>query len=245
MSDDAGENLLVERRNGVGWITLHQPAKANALTLSMQQKLVDFLTSATGDDNIAAVVITGAGSRAFSGGADFSEPLEGTPAHQAQRRSERLLATCLALIAFPKPLVAAVNGHAAGSGFILALLADARISTPEATFSLPEIQRGNPTFAGAALLSQMLGDVFAMDLVLTGRRMGATEARRLGLLGGIDAFADLQESAQGLADRLGKQPRGAYQANKTWIYRNYPALLTSAYEHSALRRDAAAMTRGQ
>ena len=238
MSGD-GPGIVTECRDNIGWITLNRPHKANALTIGMQVRIVEFLRAAATDDSVAAIILTGAGTRAFCGGADFSEVTARAPAEQAQIRSRHFFDCCLAFIEFPKPLITAINGHACGSGFMLALLADACVATPDATFSLPEIARGQSTFAGASLLNRLLGDLVARDLVLSGRRMDAAEAMRLSLVSAICPPDELHVRATDIAMRLARNSPRAYRLNKEWIYRDYRALLEEAAKQSAAARPQA------
>lgn len=238
-TEDAGE-LLIERIDGVAWLTLNRPHKANALTLAMQAGIVEFLERAGADAGIKAVVLTGSGERAFSAGADFSEPVPDP--EPAEARSRQMFECCLALADFEKPLVAAVNGHACGSGFMYTLLADACVATAAATFSLPEISRGQPTFAGGSLLARLCGDALARDLVQSGRRMPAAEALQAHLVSAVCAPDELRARAAEAAARLAASAPRAFAANKQWINRGYRALLEEA-AHTSIAARAAARNR--
>ena len=238
-TEDPGD-LLIERSDGIAWLTLNRPHKANALTLAMQAGIVGFLERAGADAGIKAVVLTGSGERTFSAGADFSESVP--DAEPAEARSRQMFECCIAIAEFEKPLVAAVNGHACGSGFMYALLADACVATAAATFSLPEISRGQPTFAGASLLTRLCGDALARDLVQSGRRMPAAEALQAHLVSAVCPPSELKVRAAEAAAKLSAFAPHAFAANKQWIGRGYRALLEEA-AHASIAARAAARNR--
>ena len=238
MTSGGDADLLIEQRDAVAWITLNRPNKANALTITMQDRLLQFLQDAAANETIAAVVLTGAGLKTFCGGADYAEAI-GLPANErAELRSKTFFDCCFSLVEFPKPIVTAINGHACGSGFMLAMLTDARVAALEASLSLPEITRGQPTFAGCSLLGQMLGDVAASDLVLSGRRMSALEAKARGIVFDAVSLSDLSQMANDIASRLGRHSARAFALNKKWIYRGYRELLEDAARESTRARVA-------
>lgn len=229
-------DVVFETRERVGWITLSRPAKANALTVPMQDAIIGYLAAAADDDAIAAVVVTGLGARVFSGGADFTQVLDGSEEEQAERRSRALFDTLRAVMDCPKPVVAAVNGPAIGSGFLIACVADARIATPEASFALPEIVRGQPTFAGIVVASRIMGDAAAADLVLGGRAMDAREAAARHLTAATVPLAELADAAQAHALRLAGFSPLAYRLAKEAVHREMRAgLARSAAESAAVR----------
>lgn len=224
--------LELEVRDGVAWATLNRPGKANALTIAMLQALEEALARFAADDSIRALVVTGAGARTFSAGADLTPPAENREAHAALRRA-RFSACLLALLDFGKPSVAAVNGAACGAGMMLALLCDAAVAAQSARFSLPEINKGIPTLPGATILSRRFGDALAADLVLSGRFMAADEARLRGVVGEVVADGELRNSAQQRALALAANGGKAYAENKRWINRGLREALSAAVKASA------------
>ena len=215
----AGEfkEVALERRGEVLWLTLNRPESANAMNPAMYSQLVAALSMVAVDGEVRAVVITGAGSRVFSAGADIKNP-EGLPAEGlARQTSTWLMRALLAVVDFEKPTVAAVNGVASGAGCFLALLCDLVVAAPEASFVLFEIDVGRTTFPGLTLLSELASPKLAADLVLTGRRMGAAEAERRGLVAKVSSPGALLEDAQQLAALLASKPPTALALNKRWL----------------------------
>ena len=234
------EEVLFEPRAAVGWLTLNRPQKANALSMSMMAALIERLERAAADAATGALVITGSGERAFSGGVDVRSTSELPPQQHAQQRSERFFRLLLACAEFPKPLVAAVNGVASGGGLMLAMLADRVVAVEGAALALPEIDLGMPTFAGMAILRHFGGNGLAADLALTGRRMPAAEARTRGLLAEtVAGAAELAERAQQCALSLAAKPAYAFALSKRWLNAPLVAALHEAHRESEAARRAA------
>lgn len=166
-------------QSGVRLLTLNRPEKLNALSKALLLELRTHLDTAAADDAIGCVVLTGNG-RAFAAGADISDMLErGVASYVDPER----LAVWSAIEAFPKPLVAAVNGYALGGGLELALLCDIIIASSAARFATPEIKIGSfPGDGGTQRLPRLVGKSFAMQMVLTGMMVDAELAERKGMI---------------------------------------------------------------
>lgn len=194
-----------------------RPERANALTIAMQAELVASLGACERRPDLAGTVIFGGDGKVFSGGADVRESDPAlTPAIFAERRSRQLFDLLRAVLLHPKPVIGAINGHAVGSGCLLAMVADLRIAADSASFSLPEIERGQPTFAGAAVLTHQANRSVAASLVQTGRRLLMDEAVRLGLVHAVTSATDLLAEACAAASRLAAHPI-AFAQNKRWL----------------------------
>ena len=228
--------LLTDLREGILWLVINRPQKANSLTLEMQVHMAEALGRASSDQDVKAVILTASGTKTFCAGADLKEKLDSS---HVERRVRQMYECCLAIVSFPKPIIAAVNGHACGSGCIFALLCDACIAVEEATFSLPEIRTGRPTFLGMSLLSRLCGDLTARDLVLSGRRMPAAEALQRQLVTGLFSTEALHQEAFRIASNLAEYPPPAYTTNKQWLYRKYRGLIEEAAAASAMARATA------
>jgi enoyl-CoA hydratase/carnithine racemase len=160
-----------------------------------------------------AIVLTGAGTRAFCAGADISGDLSAAP-ETARVVSHALLK----YHAFSKPIVAAVNGDCVGGGVELLLSTDIRAAAPHARFGLPEVKWSIYPFGGATVkLSQQIGHVHAMDLLLTGRLIDAAEAARLGLVNRVVPAEGLMAWALETADQIAANSPSAVQAVKRQI----------------------------
>ena len=217
MTNSSTNEITIANRDGLLTITLNRPQKANALTLEMNEALAAALQDARNNDTVSGVLITGAGERVFSGGVDVRAtstlPLEVF----RQKRSTAFFAVLLALVDFPKPVAAAVNGVASGGGFMIAALADVIVASENASFALPEIDLGSPPLAGLAILSPLLGGSLAYELVQTGRKLSAAQAKACGLVHEIAPHAELAARAeQRIREWMAKNPR-AISRSKGWV----------------------------
>lgn len=164
---------------GVRLLTLNRPDKLNALSKQLLGELVTHLDDAAADPAIGCVILTGNG-RAFAAGADITDMLKrGVGSYVDPDR----LAVWASIEAFPKPIIAAVNGYALGGGLELALLCDIVIASTAARFATPEIKIGSfPGDGGTQRLPRLVGKSFAMQMVLTGMMVDAALAERKGMI---------------------------------------------------------------
>jgi len=218
------KDLSVENRGALLVITLARAPKANALTLAMTRDPARLLCEAQSDTAVRGALITGAGERAFCAGVDVREASD-MPENEFRRaRSQAFFALLLALCDFEKPLVAAVNGAASGGGFMIAALADAVVATEGAIFSLPEIDLGSPPLAGLVILEPWLGAMGAYELVQSGRRIGADEAERRGLVRVVLPRAAVFAQAEGIArELLAKNARALRRVRRGCVSRCTPS----------------------
>jgi enoyl-CoA hydratase/carnithine racemase len=231
------EQLLIEQRETTLSITLNRPDKANALAVGMTERAAAAVRAAATNDAIRAIVLTGAGERAFCAGVDVREqPADGDAAAHRKRRSAALTALIDAVVDTPKPVVCALNGIASGGGAMLALLTDFRVAVDRAAIALPEIDLGISTFIGAEIAMEIGGLALATDLVQTGRRMPAAEALARGLFNRVVSRDELQAvAAQAAAELAGKDAK-AYAANKAWLNRRVKRALAEAREEHERHR---------
>jgi enoyl-CoA hydratase len=193
-------------------ITIDNPPRMNAMTRAMMAELLR-LWNELEQGPCRCIVLTGAGERAFSAGADMSGDLSAR-AEMARMVSDALLKHR----AFSKPIVAAVNGACAGGGLELLLSTDIRAAAPHARFGLPEVRWSIYPFGGATIkLVQQIGHVHAMDLLLTGRMIDAEEAVRLGLVNRVVPAPELMPWALATAERIAANSPSAVQAVKQQI----------------------------
>jgi enoyl-CoA hydratase/carnithine racemase len=196
----------------VALVTIDNPPKMNAMTRPMLAELGRLWDELERDDS-RCIVVTGAGERAFSVGADVSGDLSAGP-EMARMVSHALLKTD----AYRKPIVAAVNGDCIGGGVELLLATDIRAAVPKARFGLTEVKWSIYPFGGATVkLIQQIGYVHAMDLLLTGRLIDATEAARLGLINRIVPAEGLMTWALETAEAIAANSPSAVQAVKRQI----------------------------
>lgn len=199
----AFRTILFERHDEIAWVTLNRPEVLNAYNTEMRDDLYAALSTIRDDPSLRAVVLRGAG-RAFSAGGDIRE--FGSAPSPIVAREVRLRRDVWALLrSLRPPTIAAVHGHAAGSGMEMALLCDFRIASRDAVFSLPETGLGMiPGVVGTQTAPRMIGVARALELTLAGRPIDAPEALRVGLVGSVVAQARLADEAGRLARRLAK-----------------------------------------
>jgi enoyl-CoA hydratase len=205
--------VLTARRGAVAVITLNRPDVLNAWHAPMRDELVAALTACDADPEIRAVVLTGAGDRAFSAGQDLNEAKDFDPdrAEAWIREWERLYDRLRTL---SKPVIAALNGVAAGSAFQVALLCDFRIGHPGVRMGQPEIDAGIASTTGPWIMREMLGLARTIDLTLTGRLMDAAECLSVGLITRVVAPDEVLPAAMTLAGELATKPPVAMRLNR-------------------------------
>ena len=207
-------HILVHSTEGVETITLNRPEKRNALSPALIEELIAALEEAAGSE-CSAVILTGAGP-AFCAGLDI-EYLGTTLSHpQAQHRrdAENMACVLRMLYDFPKPVIAAVNGPAIGSGMSLATIPAFTLATPWVRFALNEVRMGFvPTVAVSFLLRQV-GEKRTRELLLTGRTLKAQEAMQMGLVTEVVAAEELMQTAHSLARTLQQNSPQAMHALK-------------------------------
>jgi len=193
------ENILLERRGRVGLITLNRPEALNALNEALMHDVVAGATELDRDTGIGAIVITGS-ERAFAAGADIKEM---APQTYMDMYTADWFAGWADLAAVRTPVIAAVSGHALGGGCELAMICDFILAADTAKFGQPEIKLGViPGIGGSQRLTRAIGKAKAMEMILTGRTMGAQEAERCGLVARVVPAADLVTDALATATAI-------------------------------------------
>jgi enoyl-CoA hydratase len=203
--------VLVDRHDAIALLTLNRPEKLNALSAEMFAALTEVLRELTIERELRALIMTGAG-RAFCAGTDIDELNESNP-DRGQFLSERGQQLCNQVESFPVPVIAAVNGIAAGGGCELMLACHLRVASSEAKFSLPEIKLGlMPPYGGTQRLERDIGVGRAREMMLTGRWVFAEEAGAIGLVNHVVPSADLLDAAFRLASQIEKLSATAIRA---------------------------------
>jgi 2-(1,2-epoxy-1,2-dihydrophenyl)acetyl-CoA isomerase len=195
--------LGVQVEDGLAILTLQRPEALNALNMDLKVALAEWLAGARFDESIRAVLLTGSG-RAFCAGGDLSEMDPDRTPDQARQRQDHLLRSVFRpLASFPKPVVAAVNGHAHGGGLSLALACDIVIAAESTPMSLGFVNRGLVPDCGILhFLPRMVGAARAKELLLTGRRFDAHEALQMGLIARVVPADQLMQEAIATANSL-------------------------------------------
>lgn len=200
--------VLQSRDSGVLTLTLNRPERLNALTGELLDELTRLLRAAADDDDVRAVILTGAG-RAFCSGLDLKEAAASAGSlNVRQELGEHYTPALRAIRELRKPVIAAVNGPAAGAGFSLAIATDLRIAAESASFVMAFVRIGLVPDAGATyLLPRLIGPARAAEMMMLGEPVGAERAMEIGLLNRVVADALLTEAAQSMAARLATGPR--------------------------------------
>ncbi|HEX2120290.1 MAG TPA: enoyl-CoA hydratase-related protein [Thermoanaerobaculia bacterium] len=196
------DNIKTENRDGVLVVTIDRPKVLNALNAQTVGEIWSVFQNARDDDGVKAVILTGAGDKAFVAGADINELAQATPitGKQTAEKGQRVFR---AIERFPKPVIAAINGFALGGGCELALACHIRIASEKAQLGLPEVTLGIiPGYGGTQRMARLLGKGKALELILTGDRVGAAEAERIGLVNKVVAPEELMSACEEMARRI-------------------------------------------
>ena len=198
----AFENLLYEKRNGIGYVTINRPDKVNALNRKTMEELFECFQDIEKDDEVRAVILTGAGEKAFVGGADINELAVLTPVEGKEMsvRGQKILDMIEHL---GKPVIGAINGYALGGGCELALACTLRVASENARLGQPEVKLGlMPGYGGTQRLPRLVGKGRALEILLSGEPISASEAYRIGLVNQVVAAPDLMATAEKLAQKI-------------------------------------------
>ncbi len=225
-------DLEYEVIDGVGTILLNRPHRKNAFTMGMIDAWSEALRDARTDDNVRALILTGAGD-GFCSGVDleaFSQRGSG-PLEVKRNLTDRIHRVVLALEDLDKPVVAAVNGVAVGAGMDMALMCDIRLAARSARFSEGYIRVGLvPGDGGCYFLPRLVGTARAMELLLTGDFVDATEAERIGIVNHVYDDDSLQAETNALAQRLADGPPIATAMIKRAVYQSANCDLRTALD---------------
>ncbi len=212
--------VLEERKGNVAIIRLNRPDKLNALNIELGRGLVHALLHASQDNSVRAVVVTGAG-RAFCAGGDLEFILDLRKRNASDELKTLLEAgkeICLAIATMTKPVIAAVNGPAAGGGMNLALAADMRIASDQASFAESFAKVGlYPDFGGTYFLPRIVGPALSAELFYTAETLSAEDALRLGIVNRVFPADKFEEETQKIVDVLAGAPTVALRDVKRTI----------------------------
>jgi 2-(1,2-epoxy-1,2-dihydrophenyl)acetyl-CoA isomerase len=247
------QELLVQNRDNVLYLTLNRPDKLNALSEGIISGLLDNLRRAAGDDNVGAVVVTGAG-RGFCAGGDIGRMRErnekgaGDGDHAASldqriaglRRSEEV---SLLLHELPKVTIAAINGPAAGAGFSISLACDIRIASDQARMGTAFARVGfSGDFGGSYFLTKILGTAKARELYFTGEMLTAQQALDEGIVNRVVPAASFADEVHAFARRIASGPRVAYSYMKANLNAAVYSDVRTMLEREALGQSLTGLT---
>jgi len=196
------ENIKTELRDGLLIVTIDRPKVLNALNAQTVEEIYEAFAKARDDENVKAVIVTGAGEKAFVAGADINELAQKTPI-TGKTTSERGQGVLSFIERFPKPVIAAINGFALGGGCEIALACHIRIASDKAQMGLPEVTLGIiPGYGGTQRMARLLGKGKALELICTGDRIPAAEAERIGLVNRVVPADQLMTVAEEMARKI-------------------------------------------
>jgi len=228
------ECLIYEVKDGIATLTLNRPDRLNALGGSLRDDLHAAVTRSAADPEVRVMVITGAG-KGFCSGGDVKAMGEAKAGQRERPLIEKIAPgrdrTLLAMREAPQPIIAAVNGAAAGAGMNLALGCDIRIASTAARFTQAFVKRGlHPDWGGTYFLPRMVGTAKACEMIFTGDVIDAAEAERLGIVSRVVAPEELMPTAYELARRIAAGPPVAIRLAKRSIYANSELDLRAALQ---------------
>ncbi len=234
--------IIYQKKETIAYVTLNRPEVLNAYNTQMRDELYQVLTAIRDDDEVAAVVIKGAGDRAFCAGADLSEFLTApSPVIARHVRWERDVWGLF--LNLPQPVIAALHGFVLGSGLEIALCCDLRIAAKDAQLGFPEVELGIiPAAGGTQTIARTVGRARALEMLLTARRIGAPEALAIGLVNRVVPRAGLLPAAEELARKISRLDREAVRLAKQAVLRGLDLPLLEGLE---LERRLAAVFTGR
>lgn len=230
------DTIRVDRNGNLGWIRINRPERLNAFVDDMRDRIADALAELDADDAVRCVAITGEG-RAFSTGGDVRYMARLAESGD-EARFQELVRSGIRIVkridAMRKPVIAAVNGAAAGAGASLALACDLRIASRNASIGLTFTRIGlHPDWGGAYFLPRLIGSALAAELVFTGGMINAKRAERLGLFNRVVPPDDLAATVSGLAGQVAGGPPEVIAAAKQTLRRSLAADLDEILEMEA------------
>lgn len=210
-------------KDRIATITINNPDRLNALDEELLEGLLDAVRKAANDTAVRAVILTGAGEKAFVAGANIKRMSTMGPG-EAMRFGRLGHAVGAAIERAPQPVIAAIHGFALGGGCELALACDIRIAATTAVFAQPEVGLGIPPgWGGTQRLPRLVGKGIASELIFTGRRVKADEALRIGLVNAVHEPGDLMDQAREMAATIAANSPNAVRLSKRLVARAFDA----------------------
>lgn len=226
-------NLLVERKDGIGWITFNRPKVLNALDVQSRRELIECLGEMERDPSVAVVALTGGGDKAFCAGADLKMFVDFSP-KKARDYVRLAKAVTRKIETLKKPVIAAVNGVALGTGCEIALACDLVVASRNARFGQTELNVGLiPGAGGTQRLPRIVGLKRAKELIFTGRLLDADEALELGLVNRVVESDDLRKAVNQLAEKLREKSPMILQYAKRCINRSIETDLQAGLKYES------------
>jgi enoyl-CoA hydratase len=196
------ENILLEKKNSIAYVTLNRPKVLNALNMATMEELRAAFTDIKNDSSIRVAIMTGSGEKAFIAGADIGE-LAKNDAVSAKEYTHKGQSVLDLIENLGKPVIACINGFALGGGCEIAMACTMRLASENAKLGQPEVKLGIiPGYGGTQRLPRLVGKGMAMQLVLAGEMISAQEAHRIGLVNEVTAAGDLIPRAEAIAQKI-------------------------------------------
>lgn len=243
----AYQHIIYEITEQIATITLNRPERINALTPIMREELLDAIVASNDNSEVRVIVLTGAG-RGFCSGGDVKAMNEARESGQANPLEDKIAPirdrVVLAMRNTDKPLIAAVNGAAAGAGMNIALACDIRIAATDSRFGQTFSRRGlHPDWGGTYFLPRIVGIAKALELIWSGRMIDAEEALSLGIVSRLTAPEELLPAAHELARSFAAGPPIAIRMAKRAMYKNMEPGLREALEYETYAQNICAATK--
>ena len=215
----AEEHFLIEKEDHICTITVNRPAQRNAFKAVMWTELADIVRSLAGDESVRVAIITGAGEKAFSSGADMAEILRAQEGKGEQSSDGSIVEPALdAIIDFPNPVIAMVNGHALAGGCELAVNCDIRIASDNARFGMPLAKRGILLNYGLVQrLVNAMGVMYTKELLFTARVFDARKAQEIGLVNYVVPHEQLRQTTMQMAGEIAQNAPLAVRGFKKMV----------------------------
>ncbi|WP_026673143.1 enoyl-CoA hydratase-related protein [Alkalihalobacterium bogoriense] len=234
------ETIIFEKKQYIAWVTLHRPDKLNAFTPLMNKEMIKALSLAEKDNEIRAIVITGEG-RAFCSGEDLASV--GDDTDHAEILRTRYNPMIEKIVTLEKPIIAAVNGVAAGAGMSLALACDFRLAHEKASFIEAFIHVGLiPDSGSLYFLPRLVGHAKALELAMLGDKVSAMEALQISLVTKVISASSWQEDVETFATKIAGLPTKALGLMKRYLNESYQTSLQEMLEKEALGQRTAGLT---
>ncbi len=230
---ESNDYVQIEHDGKIAILTLNRPQVMNAWHKPMRDQLIARFSECENNDEVGAIVVRGAGERAFCAGQDLNDVMD-FDADAARDWIEEWRALYTRVRTLSKPTVAALNGVAAGSGFQFALLLDIRIGHSGSRMGQPEINAGIASITGPWIMREIIGLARTTELVLSGRIMDGDEAYQLGLIHEIVDQDTVFKRAVELANELATKAPLAMRLNKNWLREITQAGFDRAFEHALI-----------
>jgi enoyl-CoA hydratase/carnithine racemase len=219
-SDEADHvETRIEQRSGglVAFVTINNASRLNSMNTALMDEFVAKLSQLAANEDLRVLILTGAGDKAFIGGADIREMSALADAEDGRRFITRLHKCCEAIRAIPVPTIARINGITLGAGLEIAASCDVRIAVESAVFGMPEVRLGIPSVIEAALLPMLIGWGRTRQILLFGKSFSAQEAHSWGLVNELTSSNDLDNAVARWLDQLSSCSPGAVRLQKQLI----------------------------